>query len=204
MRKLTLLLAFSLSTVLAGSPKLAVVAQHVAGGQLVVEVRNDSEVPATAILVGSSAANSGSVDFLLGAREGRSLKPGEIAEVKASSPGAGEVRVLGAIFEDGSLEGDTRPLVAAREEVHSQLPMALSMLRNDNVQTDSAATVANWFHQWQVRWLAADPTRSMAVARTAEAYMVRSGDAQAAAPARDLIKAFEELSAKLAASKPVL
>jgi len=207
MRKLTFVLVFSLSAAFAESPRLAVVSQHVAGGQLVVQVRNDFEVPATAVLVGTSETEFGSADVLLGAREGRVLKAGEIAEVKFASSGGGEVRVLAGIFEDGSFEGDARlvnQLLAARGEVYSQLPMALAMLRNSNVQNFSASTVAFWFHQWQDRWLASDPNRAMAIARTAETYLVRAGDVPAAAPARDLIQVFEDLSNKLAASKPAL
>jgi hypothetical protein len=207
MRKLTLVLVFSLSAAFAESPRLAVVSQHVAGGQLAVEVRNDFEVPATAVLVGTSDTAFGSADVLLGAREGRALEAGQIAEVKFANSGGGVARVLAGVFADGSTEGEAHwvnQLLAARQQVYSQLPMALSLLRNGNVQNSSAATVAFWFHQWQDRWMAADPTRTMAVPMTAEMYLERAGGKPATAPAEDLIKLFEGLSAKLAASKPSL
>jgi hypothetical protein len=207
MHKLTFVLVFSLSAAFAESPRLAVVSQHVAGGQLAVQVRNDSEVAATAILVGTSDTAFGSTDVLLGAREGRAVQPGEIAEVKLAGSGGEEARILAGVFEDGSTEGEARwvnQLLAARQQVYSQLPMALGLLRNENVQSVSASTVAFWFHQWQDRWLAADPTRAMAIAMTAEIYLKRAGDAPAARPVQDLIQAFESLSNKLAASKPEL
>ncbi len=207
MRKLTFVLVFSLSAAFAESPKLAVVSQQVAGGQLAVQVRNDSEVAATAILVGTSDTAFGSADVLLGEREGRVVQPGEIAEVKFANAGGGEARVLAGVFEDGSTEGEARwvnQLMATRRQVYSQLPMALGLLRNDNVQNVSAATVAFWFRQWQDRWLAGDPTRAMTIAMTAEIYLKRAGDTPAAAPARDLLQLFQDLSNKLAASKPAL
>jgi hypothetical protein len=207
MHKLAFVLVFSWSAVFAESPQLAVVSQHVSGGQLIVQVRNDAEVPATAILVGTSDAVFASADFLLAGREGRALQAGQIAEVKFASSGGGEARVLAGIFEDGSYQGDARlmnQLVAGRREVYSQLPMALALLRNGNVQNVSASTVAFWFHQWQDRWLAADPGRTMAIAMTAEVYLKRAGDAPATASAHDLIQVFEDLCAKLAASKPAL
>ncbi len=207
MSKLTFVLVFSLSAAFAESPRLAVVSQNVADGHLAVQVRNDSEVPATAVLVATSDTAFGSSDVLLGAREGRAVQPGEIAEVQIANSGGAPARVLAGVFEDGSTEGDGRwvnQLLAAREQVYSQLPMALSLLRNGNVQSFSASTVAFWFRQWQDRWMAADPTRAMAVPMTAEIYLKRAGDKPAAAPAQDLIKLFEGLSAKLAASKPAL
>jgi hypothetical protein len=207
MRKLTFVLVLSLGAAFAESPRLAVVSQHAAGGQLAVQVRNDSDVAATAVLVGTSDTAFGSADVLLGAREGRALQPGEIAEVKFESSGGAEARVLAGVFEDGSTEGEARwvnQLLTARQQAYSQLPMALGLLRNDNVQNVSASTVAFWFRQWQDRWLAADPTRTMAIAMTAEIYLKRAGDTPAAAPARDLLQLFQNLSAKLAASKPAL
>jgi hypothetical protein len=207
MHKLTFVLVFSLSAVFAESPRLAVVSQQVVAGQLAVQVRNDFEVPATAVLVGTPDAAFGSVDVLLGAREGRALKTGEVTEVKFGSTGGGEARVLAGVFEDGSTEGEARwvnQLLAERQQVYSQIPMALAMLRNGNVQTYSASTVAFWFRQWQDRWLAADPTRAMAIAMTAEIYLKRAGSGSAAAPAHELIQVFEDLSAKLAVSKPAL
>ena len=207
MSKLTFVLIFSLSAAFAESPRLAVVSQHMAGGQLVVQVRNDSELPATAVLVGTSDTAFGSTDVLLGALEGRALPAGQIAEVKFASSGSEEARVLAGVFEDGSTEGDARwvsQLLAERQLVYSQLPMALSLLRNGNVENVPASTVAFWFRQWQDRWLAADPTRAMAVPMAAEMYLRRAGDAPAAAPARDLIQLFQNLSTRLAASKPSL
>jgi hypothetical protein len=206
MRKLTFVLVFSLSSAFAESPRLAVVSQHVAGGQLAVQVRNDSDVAATAILVGTSDTAFGSVDTVLGAHGGRALQPGEIAEVRFASSGGGEMSVAG-VFEDGSTDGEARwvsQLLAARQQVYSELSMALGLLRNDNVQNVSASTVAFWFRQWQDRWMAADPSRAMTIAMTAEIYLKRAGDTSAAAPARDLLQLFQDLSGKLAASKPAL
>ncbi len=207
MRKLTFILVFSLSAVFAESPRLAVVSQHVAGGQLVLQIRNDSEVPVTAVLAATSETAFGSTDVLLGAHEGRALNAGETAEVKFPSSAGVEVRALAGIFEDGSTEGEARwvnQLVAARQEAYSQLPMALALLRNDNVQRCSASTVAFWFRQWQDRWMAADPTRTMAIPMAAERYLRRAGDSPASAPAQELIQLFQNLSARLAASRPAL
>jgi hypothetical protein len=205
MRKLTLLLAFSLSAAFAADPKVAVTSVVMEGHDRTVQVRNDAETGVTAFLVGASETEFVTTDTLLGAHNGRLLKPGEMAKVKVPGVTDPQPRVLAAIFEDGTTEGDALSvgrLIAARREVYNELPLALSLLRNENVNNFPAATVARWFHQWQERWLAGDPTRQMTVALAAEMYLERAGNETATRPARELIQVFEELSTKLAASQP--
>lgn len=207
MRKLTLLLAFSLSAAFAGSPKLVITSQYQDGRDAVVQVRNDSETAVTAFMVGTSETALASTDMLLGARGGRLLKPGETGEVKVQNAGGAESHVLAVIFEDGTTVGDAswvNRLIGQRQEVYNQLPFALSLLHNENVNNFPASTVAGWFHHWQERWLAGDPTRHMSVALAAEMYLKRAGNETATRPARELIQVFEELSATLAASQPAL
>ena len=81
MRKLSFLLIFSLSAALAGTAKLVVESQQVGTGELIVQVRNLADVPATAVLAGSET-NFATVDVLLGARNGRLLEPAETVEVR--------------------------------------------------------------------------------------------------------------------------
>lgn len=205
MRKLTLLCAFSLSAAFAADPKVAVTSFVMEGQDRTVQVRNDAETPVTAFLVGASETEFVTTDMLLGARDGRLLKPGELAEVKVPGATGPQPRVLAAIFDDGATEGDALSvsrLIAARREVYNQLSFALSLLQNENVNRVPASMVAGWFRQWRQRWLAADPTRQMAIALAGEMYLERAGQQTATRPAHELIEVFEELSAKLAASQP--
>jgi hypothetical protein len=207
MRRPSLLVMFSLCPIFAAAPKLAVDSQSVAAGELIVRVRNLADVPATAFLVGASETNYVTVDTLLGARAGRALPPGETAEVRLPNPDAGEASVMAAIFDDGTTAGDARSmhqLLAPREEAYQALPQALALLRHAAAQDFSASTVAFWFQQWQDRWRASDPTRGMTVQLAAEAFLRQHGAEPAEAPARELIQVFEELSAKLAKSRPEL
>ncbi len=207
MRKLTLLLAFSFSAVFAAAPKVVVVSQYLDGRDRVVQVRNDSETAATAFLVGASESSVISTDMLLGARGGRLLKPGETAEVKVPKSSGADAQVMAAIFEDGTIEGDivaANRLFTTRRNVYSQIPLALSLLNNQNIKDFPASTVAGWFRQWRERWQSGDPTRDVPVAVAAEMYLTRAGNGTAAGAAHELIEVFEELSAKLAASKPEL
>ncbi len=205
MRKLTLLLAFSLTAAFAAAPKVAITSFAAEGQDRTVQVRNDGETPVTAFLVGASGTEFVLTDMLLGARDGRLLKPGELAEVKVPGATDPQPRVLAAIFEDGTTEGDAPSvsrLITARREVYNQLSFALSLLQNENVNRLPASAVAAWFRQWRERWLAADPARQMPVAIAAEMYLDRAGNETATRPAHELIEVFEELSAKLAASQP--
>jgi len=208
MRNLTLLLAFSLSAAFAADPKVVTVTSFVMEGPYsILQVRNDSETAVTAFLVGASETVFVTTDTLLGPHNGRPLLPGETAEVKVPGVTDPQPRVLAAIFADGTTEGDAVSvgrLIQPRRDVYNQLPLALALLRNENVNNFPASTVAAWFRQWQNRWQAADPTREMTVAIAAEMYLERAGNETAARPARELIQAFEELSAKLAASQPQL
>ena len=207
MRKLTLLLAFSLTAAFAADPKVAITSFVVEGQDRTVQVRNDAETPVTAFLVGASGTEFVSTDMLLGARDGRLLKPGELAEVKVPGVTDPQPRVLAAIFDDGTTEGDAvsvSRLITARREVYNQLSFALSLLQNENVNRLPASAVAAWFRQWRERGLAADPTRQMPVSTAAEMYLERAGNETATRPAHELIEVFEELSAKLAASQPAL
>ncbi len=207
MRNLPLLLAFSLTAAFAADPKVAVTSFATGGHDRTVRVRNDSEIAVTAFLVGASDGVFVSIDALLGAHEGRVLKPGETTEVKFPGVTDPQPQVLAAIFDDGTTEGDSMSvgrLVNARRDVYNQLPLALSLLNNENVNRVSASTVARWFRQWKERWVANDPTRRMSVAIAGEMYLERAGNQPAAGPAHDLIQVFEDLSAKLAASQPSL
>lgn len=198
---------FSLCPVFAAAPKLAVDSQSVAAGELIVRVRNVADVPATAFLVGTSETKYAIVDTLLGARAGRALPPGETAEVRLANPDKGEANVMSAIFEDGTIVGDARSmhlLLAPREEAYYALPQALALLHHASTQDFSASTVASWFRHWQERWRAGDPTRVMTVQLAAEVFLSRHGNEPAEAPARELIQVFDELSAKLAKSRPQL
>lgn len=207
MRNLTLLLAFSLSGAFAASSKVTVTSFVAEGQHRVVQVRNDSETVVTAFLVGVSETEFVTTDTLLGAHDGRPLKPGETADVKVPGVTDPQPQVLAAIFEDGTTEGDAvsvNRLIEARREVSNQIPFAQSLLHNQNVNNFPASTVARWFRQWRERWLAGEPTRQMAVALAAEMYLERAGNETATRPARELIQVFEELSEKLAASQPQL
>jgi hypothetical protein len=207
MRRLSVLVMFSLCPVLAVAPKLSVDSQSVAAGELIVRVRNLADVPATAFLVAASETNYAAVDVLLGGRAGRALPSGETAEVRLPNPEAGEASVMAAIFEDGTTTGDARwmrQLLAPREEAYYALPQALALLRHAATQDFSASTVAFWFQQWQDRWRASDPNRGMTVQLAAETFLKQHGSEPAEAPARELIQVFEELSAKLAKSRPEL
>jgi hypothetical protein len=207
MRRLSFLVVFSLSPIFAAAPKLAVDSQNVAAGELIVSVRNLADVPVMAFLVGTSDTKYVTVDALLGARNGRPLPPGETAEARLPNPEAGEAKVMAAIFEDGTIAGDAHSehlLLAPRVEAYYALPQAFAMLRLAATQDVSASTAASWFHQWQERWRASDPNRGTTVQLTAEVFLSQRGAEPAAAPARELIQAFEELSAKLAKSRPEL
>jgi hypothetical protein len=204
MRKLSFLLAFSLSAALAGPAKLVVESQQMGAGELIVQVRNLADVPATAVLAGSET-NFATVDVLLGARNGRLLEPAETVEVRI--PNADAAGTLAAIFEDGTTTGDwwaVLQLIQARQKVYSDLPQALAFLRLAETQSISAATVSGWFRQWQQRWLASRPGDVKSVPLAAELFLKRAGSERAAGPAHELIGVFEDLSAKLAASKPEL
>ena len=205
MRKLTLLTAFSLSTVFAASPKLVINSQYLDGRDRVVQVRNDSETMVTAFVVGTSETAMTTTDVLLGAHEGRTLRAGDTAEVRVPNAGDAEAHVLAAIFEDGTSEGDSisiSRLIQGRREVSDQIRFALTLLQNENVNNFPASTVANWFRQWRERWQASDPNRQVPVALAAETYFNQAGSQKATKPARELTEVFEELLAKLAASQP--
>lgn len=192
---------------MAAPPRLAMDAQHRVNGELIVQVRNDSEVAATAFLVGTSEKNFVSIDTLLGAREGRALRPGEATEVRVPQADSVDARVLAAVFEDGSASGPNRwveELMATRREAHQEIPLALALLRNATEYDYKAPAVALWFRQWQDEWRASDPARNIPIFLAAETYMKRAGNQLAAGPARELIQAFQQLSAKLAKSKPEL
>ena len=205
MRKLIVVLACTLSASFAASPKLTISSQSASDRETVVQVRNDSETPATAFLVGASDNVYVSTDMLLGARDGRFLKPGQAAEVTLHTIDP-QVRVLAAIFEDGATEGESvwvSRLIQPRRAVYNEIPIALAMLQNENVNNFSAATVAGWFRQLRERAQAPEPS-DVVVASAAEMYLQRAGSEIAARPARELTKAFEDLSRKLAASRPQL
>ena len=205
MRKLTLLTAFSLSAVFAASPKLVINSQYVDGRDRVVQVRNDSETPVTAFVVGTSEMAMTTTDVLLGAHEGRPLRAGETAELRVPNAGDNEAHVLAAIFEDGTTEGDpvsVGRLTLVRRDVSEQIRFALTFLHNENVNHYPASTVANWFRHWRESWQASDPTRQMPVAVAAETYLTQAGNEKATKPAHDLSEVFEHLLANLAASQP--
>jgi hypothetical protein len=207
MRTLIVLLALSLSTAFAEAPKLAVDSQHLVSGELMVQVRNDSEVAATAFLVGTSDKSFMSTDTVLGARDGRALKPGETAEVRVPHPETEDASVMAAVFEDGTVIGGNRwveELMAARREVHQELPIALTLLRQSASFDFTSAAVAFWFQQWQDRWHASDSARSIPVFLAAETFLKLAGSRPAEGPVHELTQVFEELSAKLAKSKPEL
>jgi len=205
MRKLTLLTAFSLSTVFAASPKLVINSQYLDGRDRVVQVRNDSEATVTAFVVGTSETALASTDILLGANEGRLLRAGDTAEVRIPNAGDAEAHALAAIFEDGTTEGDqvsVGRLIQQRLEIYGEIRFALTFLQNENVNNFPASTVANWFRHWRERWQASDPNRQVPVALAAETYFKRAGNETATRPARELTEVFEDLLAKLAATQP--
>ena len=205
MRKLTLLTAFSLSAVFAAPPKLVINSQYLDARDRVVQVRNDSDKPVTAFVVGTSETAIASSDMLLGANEGRALRAGDQAQVRIPNAGDGEAHVLAAIFEDGTTEGDPLSvgrLTMMRQDVYEQIRFALTFLHNDNVNNYPASTVANWFRHWRERWQAGDPNRDVRVAVAAESYFKQAGNEIATRPARELTEVFDELFAKLAASQP--
>jgi len=207
MRKLTLLTAFSLSAAFAGSSNLVIHSQYADGHDRVVQVRNDSEVAATAFVVGTSDIAVTTTDVLLGAHEGRPLRAGETAEVRIPNANASEAHVVAAIFENGTTEGDSASvsrLIQERREASDQIRFALTLLQNENVNNYAASTVANWFRHWRERWQASDPTRQMPVAVAAETYLSQAGNEKATRPAHDLSEVFEQLLTKLAASQPAI
>jgi len=113
---------------------------------------------------------------------------------------------LAAIFEDGAMQGNVEwvnLLMQPRRAVYHEIPLALSLLQNDNVNNFPASTVAGWFRQWRERWQAGDPG-DVVVFSAAEMYLNRAGNEIATRPARELKQVFEELSKKLAASQPQL
>jgi len=207
MRELTLLVAMTLTPVFAESPRLAVDSATVAGGQWILQVRNASEVPATAFAVGTSEANYATTDVLLGARGGHPVWPGETVEVRLPKAGADQPAILAAVFEDGTTAGDARwvnHLLTTLQSVYHDLPNAISLLRHAAERGERATTVAGWFHQWSERYRASHPADGNPVALAAEMLFAREGNQPAAQPARDLTQLFEGLFSSLAESKPAL
>lgn len=208
MRNILLAAALSAAALMAGTPRLVIDSQKVAGGEIIVQLSNVSEWAVTAYTVGASETESTSADALLGARNGRAVGPGETVEARIPTARAdAPVRVMAALFEDGAREGDARSLqdlFTARQEIYRQLPQALALLRLAAAQNYSASAAAFWFHQWQERWQTPDRTRVISVPMAAEMFLKRMGGQPAEGPARELIQVFEELSAKLAQSKPAL
>jgi hypothetical protein len=195
MRKLTFLLAFSLSAVFAASPKLVINFQYLDGRDRVVQVRNDSETTVTAFLVGTSETALATTDMLLGANEGRLLRAGDTAEVKIPNAGDAEAHVFAAIFEDGTTEGDSLSvgrLIQGRRDVSGQIRFALTLLHNENVHNYPASTVANWFRHWRERWQAGDPNRDVRVAIAAETYYKQAGNQKSTMQQRELTVVYED------------
>jgi hypothetical protein len=207
MRELTLLLVLSLTPVFAESPKLALDSERVTRDESIVQVRNISQVPATAFVVAASEKDFAMVDALLGGGDGHPLLPGAMAELKLPRGPAGAPQVVAAVFEDGTVAGDQRwveRLLGTRRSVSNDLPMALSLARQAITQSVQASGAAFWFHQWDERYRASRPGESNPVWRAAEMVFQQAGKASAEQPARDLIRVFEELQSNLAQSKPAL
>jgi hypothetical protein len=207
MRELTFLLALSLTPVFAESPKLALDSERVTPNESIVQVRNISQVPATAFVVAASEKDFAMVDVLLGGADGHLLLPGATAEVKLPRAPAGAPQVVAAVFEDGTTAGEQRwveRLLAKRRSISNDLPMALTLARHAITQSAEASSAAFWFHQWDERYRGSHPGEINPVWRAAEMVFQQAGKASAEQPARDLIRAFEELQSNLAQSKPAL
>ena len=104
MRNILLLASLSAAALMAGTPRLVIDSQRVAGGEIIVQLSNVSDVAATAYTVGASETEVTSADALLGARNGRALGLGETVEARIRTTQAdAPVRVMAAIFEDGNI-----------------------------------------------------------------------------------------------------
>ena len=207
MRKLTILLALSLTPIFAESPALVVDSAHVAGQEWVVQVFNPASVSATAFLVGTSEKNFTSMDFLLGARDTHALLPNDTVEVKLQNDGSGEPRILAAIFEDGTTAGDrawVSHLIFTRRLIANDLPRAITLARHAIAQNLEAAVPAQWFRQWDERYRETNNGESHPLWLAAEMVFSHAGRQKADEPARELIQTLEQVQARLAESKPGL
>ena len=206
MRKLTILLAFSLNIVFAGAPRLTIDSQTASRGETIVILRNESYVPVTAYTVGTSDRNFATIDTLLGGHEGRPLLHGDVVEVRVPG-GTGEARVMAGVFEDGSREGDgswVRRLLENRQAVLNDIPRAMMLLRHAIDQKTARPAAAFWFRQWNDHFRASHNGESNPVPLAAEMLLRNREDQWVDSPARELMRVFEDLSSKLRESKPEL
>jgi hypothetical protein len=205
MRELTILLAFSLTTAFGESPRLSIDSQTRSGNDTVVMLRNESHVPATSYTVGTSSQEFSSTDTLLGGRNGMPLLYGDTVEVRVRG-GAGEARVMAAVFEDGITEGDRHAitqLLERRQAAYNDIPRALTLLRHAVDQHVDRHTAAGWFRQWVERYHSARGETS-SVPLAAEMLLMNRQDRSVEAPARELVRVFDEVFSKLRESKPAL
>jgi hypothetical protein len=206
MRKLTILLAFSLGSVFAESPRLSIDSQTASRGETIVILRNESYVPATAYTVGTSDRNFAAIDTLLGGHDGRPLLHGDVMEIRIPG-GTGEARIMAAVFEDGARVGDglsVRRLLENRQSVLNDIPRAMMLLRHAIDQKTARPAAAFWFRQWNDHFRASHNGESNPVPLAAEMLLRNREDQWADSPARELMRVFEDLSAKLRESKPEL
>ena len=209
MRTLTVLLAFSLGTVLAQSPKLVVDDQTNAGDRVLVHIRNTYDISATAYMVGIDDKFV-EVDSLLGDHDGRPLLPAQQIQIALSGLDAGaEVRVMAAVFEDGTTEGERQPvrhILDKRQVAASDMTMALGLLNHAIEQKVDRPMAVSWFSQWQERYQRSHANDTSPVWRTAVKLLLKvdKGNQTLEDSARDAIQVFKAWSEKLHESKPVL
>jgi hypothetical protein len=208
MRTLAVLLAFSLGTVLAQSPKLVVDDQTNFGDRAFVHIRNTYNISATAYMVGIDGKFV-EVDSLLGDRDGRPLFPAQQIQIAlhGMDPGA-EVRLLAAVFEDGTVEGEhqaLRHIIDRRQAAANDMVMALGLLNHAIDQKVDRPMAVSWFSQWQERYQRSHVNDTSPVWRTAVKLLSKAdGDQTLGDSAREAIQVFKAWSEKLHESKPVL
>ena len=208
MRILTALLAFSWCALLAQSPKLVVDDQTNAGERVLVHIRNTYDISATAYMVGIGGKFV-EADSLLEEHD-RALLPAQQIQIalRGVDPGT-EVRVMAAVFEDGTVEGEhvaLRHLLDKRQAAANDMTIALGLLKHAIEQKVDRPMAVSWFIQWQQRYQSSHLNQTSPVWRTAVKLLSTAdkSDQTLEDSAHQTIQLFKDWSDKLQQSKPVL
>ena|SRR5437879_5112140 len=150
------------------------------------------------------------VDSLLGDRDGRSLLPAQQIPIAlpGMDPGA-EVRVMAAVFEDGTTEGEhpaVRHILDKRQAAAHDMVMALSLLNHAVEQKVDRPMALSWFRQWQERYQISHANDPSPVWRTTIKLLSKpeKGEQTLEDSAREAIQLFKDWSDKLHESQPAL